>query len=158
MKIIGLIFQEHLLVDNRAITFIALLLCMVFNLTIKGQDINEKMTYDSISNMYVYTFVEKMPQYMGGEIKFLHDFISVFNYTIKGKDNIQTFVKVQFIINKKGKLIYPRIFNKKDYELTDFEIEILKALKKTRKWKAGKHHNKKVNVFINKIIRVDLKH
>lgn len=96
-----------------------------------------------------------MPVYKNGEKDFLDDFIKSFHYDFHPNEDIQTMLRLQFVIDVKGNLIGARIYGKKDESLTNFEKEGLKALILLQDWYPGRHNNKNVNVMLTKIINVD---
>jgi len=122
--------------------------------SIKGQQENNIIKYDSLTQQNVYTFVEKMPEYKGGEVNFINDFSKYFQYDFsKNEDEvIQTRLQVQFVIDIKGHLIGARIYNKNAKEITNFEKAGLKALNLMQDWQSGKHKGKSVNVLITRTI------
>lgn len=108
-----------------------------------------------MTNEYAYTTVEQMPSYKGSNSAFMNDFISLFNYAPEQNENIQTTLRVQFVINTKGQLIGARIYNKGLNMLTNFEKAGLKALGQMQDWTPGIHNNKKVNVLLTIPIHID---
>jgi hypothetical protein len=123
--------------------------------SVRGQQKNDTVEYDSITQQNVYTFVEKMPVYKGGEYAFFADFVKQFHYSFLANEEIQTKLKVQFVIDEKGHLIGARIYNKKADNLTDFEKAGLQALELMQSWEAGSHNNKNVNVILTQVIHLD---
>ena len=97
-----------------------------------------------------------MPSYRGGNIAFLHDFSANFQFSSQIYNNVQTYVVVQYVINKKGRLIGVRIFNKEDKNLNAFDKAVLDALEKVQNWIPGEYLHKKVNVIIKQTIQIDL--
>ncbi len=124
--------------------------------SLKNVEDNGFMQYDSLTCKMVYTFVEKMPQYKGGNIAFMNEFGRKFHYEFEKHEDIQTKLRVQFVINKKGFLIGARIYNKKFEEFTNFEKEALRIISSLQNWEFGKHNNKNVDVIITMVIDVDL--
>lgn len=123
----------------------------------KAQDIN-LIQYDSITHKNVYIFVEIMPQYKGGNRAFMNEFSKKFHYEDNKHEGIQTKLRVQFVIDKKGSLTGARIYNKKYEEITNFEKAGLKAIASMQNWESGKHKNKNVNVLITMSIDIDIQH
>ncbi len=123
--------------------------------TTRIQQTNETLLFDKMTNEYVYTTVEQMPSYKGSNSAFMNDFISHFNYAPEQNENIQTTLRVQFVINTKGQLIGARIYNKGLNKLTNFEKAGLKALEQMQDWTPGIHNNKKVNVLLTIPIHID---
>lgn len=125
--------------------------------SLKNVQDNEFMQYDSLTRKMVYTFVEKMPQYKGGNIAFIDEFGRKFHYEFEKHEDIQTRLRVQFVIDKKGALIGARIYNKKYEELTNFEKEGLKTITSIQNWESGKRKKENVNVMLTMVIDVDLR-
>ena len=112
--------------------------------------------YDKRTNLEVCSFTDKMPSYRGGYTAFLHDFSANFQYSNQIDNNIQTNIVVQYVINKKGRLVGARIFNKEDKDLSCFDKAVLEALEKVQDWTPGEYHHKKVNVIIKQTIQIDM--
>lgn len=155
------LYLNHIVTDGlralRGIFFIAIVFAMSFCSLLKDKPNSDLVQYDSITRKNVYTFVEEMPYYQGGNRAFMNDFSKNFHFTFKEHEDIQTKLRVQFIITKKGRLIGGRIYNKKESELTLFEKEGLRALMSMQNWEPGKHHNENVDVIITRVIDVNTK-
>ena len=154
-KTIGLIYRAlQLVINNRN-----LLLGVVFSFMVSCYSTKEQknllLQYDNYSEKYVYTFVEEMPSYIGGDNAFLSDFSKCFQYSFSDSENMQTKFRFQFVINKKGHLVGARIYGKKAEELTNFDKKGLETLMSLQNWQAGKHNGKFVNVVLTKTIQVD---
>jgi hypothetical protein len=121
----------------------------------KGQLENNFVKYDSLTQQNVSIFVEKMPAYKDGDMGFMADFGKYFHYKFQANEDIKTILRVQFVIDTKGRLIGARIYDKKADELTDFEKAGLKALNLMQSWQAGEHNGKLENVLITKVIHID---
>lgn len=65
---------------------------------------------DSITKLNIYDFVTEFPSYPGGAVDFLR-YISK-NY-IKTADDMQSTFQLSFVINRHGKIMGVRIYNKK---------------------------------------------
>lgn len=100
--------------------------------------------YDTLSNQNVYVYVDKMPEYQGGDRAFLHFFAENFKYP--KQEQFQATFLVEFIIDEEGNLLAPRIKDKIRSDLSEVEKEILKVMEKTPKWNAGRCNDKKVPV------------
>ena len=85
-----------------------------------------------------------MPSYRGGNIAFLHDFSANFQFSSQIYNNVQTYVVVQYVINKEDK------------NLNAFDKAVLDALEKVQNWIPGEYLHKKVNVIIKQTIQIDL--
>jgi hypothetical protein len=159
----GLLLTRHSqrLCRARVINKCNLLILMIFCLcschSVKGQQDNNFAKYDSLTQQSVYLFVEKMPDYKGGDRAFMADFGKLFHYDFakNAQEPIQTKLRVQFVIDTEGNLIGARVCDKQANELTDFEKAGLKALNLMQSWQSGEHNGKLVNVLITKIIHVD---
>ena len=154
MKTIGTIFLERLLENNKYNLLFIIMFCLYSCHSVKYQQ--ENLQYDSLTQTNVYIFVEKMPNYNGGEVAFMNDFSKKLQYTFSESGEIKTRLQVQFVIDVKGHLIGARIYNKAIDELTTFEKAVLKALNLMQDWHVGRHNNKLVNVLITKTIHIDL--
>jgi hypothetical protein len=157
MKTIGSTRRERLWVINECNLLILMIFCLCSCHSVKGQQDSDFAKYDSLTQKNVYLFVEKMPDYNGGDRAFMADFGKLFNYdfAINAQEPIQTKLRVQFVVNTEGHLIGARICGKKADELTDFEKAGLKALNLMQSWQSGEHNGKLVNVLMTKIIHVD---
>lgn len=125
--------------------------------SLKNVQDNGFMQYDSLTRKMVYTFVEKMPQYKGGNIAFIDEFGRKFHYEFAKHEDIQTKLRVQFVIDKVGLLIGARIYNKKYKELTNFEKEALRTINSMQNWESGTHNNMNVDVIVTMVIDVDIR-
>lgn len=95
----------------------------------------------------IYTTVEEMPQYPGGDEamkKYLQDNLK-YPETAKN-DQIEGKVVVGFVVDKKGKIQSPRIVRSISPEL---DQEALRVIKSMPKWTPGKQKGKKVAVSYN---------
>lgn len=157
IRTIGLILPAHRLVINKYNLFIIIIFSAFSCSSIKSQQENKHVQYDDLSRKYVYIVVEKMPVYKNGEKDFLDDFIKSFHYDYSQhlNENIQTMLRLQFVIDTKGHLIGARIYDKKPETLTNFEKAGLKTIVMLQSWEAGKHNGKNVNVILTRIINVD---
>lgn len=145
------------LVLNRWVLLMVIMFSAFSCSSLKNVQDNEFMQYDSLTRKMVYTFVEKMPQYKGGNIAFIDEFGRKFHYEFEKHEDIQTRLRVQFVIDKKGALIGARIYNKKYEELTNFEKEGLKTITSIQNWESGKRKKENVNVMLTMVIDVDLR-
>lgn len=145
------------LVLNRWVLLMVIMFSAFSCSSLKNVQDNELMQYDSLTRKMVYTFVEKMPQYKGGNIAFIDEFGRKFHYEFEKHEDIQTRLRVQFVIDKKGALIGARIYNKKYEELTNFEKEGLKTITSIQNWESGKRKKENVNVMLTMVIDVDLR-
>ena len=156
MMIIGIIFPEYLSVIGKYNLLVFTMLCLCSCHFVKRQQ--ENLKYDSLTQQNVYTFVEKMPTYKGGDRAFLNDFGKYFRYDhshLNIYEDIQTKLYFQFVIDTKGHLIGARIYNREMDKLTAFEKAGLEALYLMQDWQSGEHNGKSVNVLIKIMIHID---
>lgn len=121
----------------------------------EGLQQKDYLQYDVLTKKFVYTLVDQMPSYKGGDNCFMAEFIKNFHYDFQEIEVIQTILQVQYVINKRGRLTGARILNKKTDELTGFEKAGLNAIESLQDWEAGKHKNKNVNVILTETIHID---
>jgi protein TonB len=100
--------------------------------------------YDTLTRKYVYTYVDKMPEYAGGNSAVLKFLVENFKYP--KQEEFHASFQIEFVIDSDGKLIGQRIKNKTTSNLTSAEKELLKVLDKMPKWQPGECHGKKVPV------------
>ncbi len=74
MKAIGSISLELLSGCGKAYLLIVAILCFCSCNSMKRQQKNGFVKYDSLTQKMVYVFVERMPSYIGGEAAFISDF------------------------------------------------------------------------------------
>ncbi len=127
---------------------IILVSVLVYNLTysqVDSKKCNSKI--DSLTNIEVYTLVDKMPEVIGGEellLKEIHDNIK---YNLDCDDYNGGKVVVGFIVNVDGSLIGKRIIREPS-SCAEFGKQILSILDNI-KWKPGYCKGKNVPVFIS---------
>lgn len=115
---------------------------------------SEAYMHDELTGKDVYSFVDQMPVYKGES--FVTDFIQNFH----PDDSMEwvSFLRLQFVITKSGKLVGARILDKKMCDLTPFEQNAVKTVESLQKWDAGRLHGKKVNVLITQTFKIDPNH
>lgn len=99
-------------------------------------------TYDSVSKQAIYIFVEHMPQYPGGQWALMQYLTNHFKPS--KQDYFQANFMVEFVVDKKGKVIAPRIKGKSKEKLTKTETKLLQVLKKMPVWTPGKCNQQNV--------------
>jgi len=92
----------------------------------------------------IYTLVDKMPEYSGGNVA-LQRYI-VENFVYPQQDYFQASFQVEFIIENDGAPINVRIRNKQEKELTEAEKEIISVIRKMPKWQPGECKGKVIPV------------
>jgi periplasmic protein TonB len=92
----------------------------------------------------VYTEVEEMPEYPGGEQALMNDLIGSINYPDEAKKNgIQGKVFVSFVVDEQGKVTNAKIERGVDPALDAESLRVVNGLKT---WKPGKEKGKIVKV------------
>lgn len=104
----------------------------------------------------IYTVVEDMPTYQGGESSFLKFILENFKYP--NQESLQTKFIVEFVIDCDGTVLLPKIKDKNDTELTGAEKELLKVISMMPKWNPGKHNNQNVPVKMTIPINIEIDH
>ena len=102
--------------------------------------------FDSLAMMNVFTYVDEMPEYPGGNSAMLKFIAKNFRYS--DQENFQASFKVQFVVDMDGSIIAARIKDHDKDKLTLVEKELLKVIYKMPKWKPGKCFNKSVPVKV----------
>jgi len=110
---------------------------------------NNFVKYDSLTQLYVHPLADEMPKYKDKHMTFLSDFLDHFQYDPTSEEQIQTTLKLQFVIDKKGNLIGARIRDKTNDQYTSFE----KA-----GWQPGVFNGEAVNVLISEAIHIHLQY
>lgn len=102
---------------------------------------------DIISEDGVYEVVEQMPEFPGGVTSLMSYLNTNTKYPAKALENgIQGTVVVQFVVDKDGSIIAPKIVRSVDPSLDE---EALRVVKSMPKWKPGKQNGKNVKVKYN---------
>lgn len=93
----------------------------------------------------VFTIVEEMPQYPGGQIELAKFVAQNVEYPDEARENdIQGKVYVQFIINKNGEAVKARIVRTAHPLLDQAALDVINKL---QKFTPGKQRGKLVNVY-----------
>jgi len=103
-------------------------------------------SYDTILKMDVYSFVDEMPEYPEGQQELLK-FITK-NLKYPEQEVFQGTITYSFIVDKEGKLIDKKIYNKNKEDYTPLDKEALRVLELMPKWKIGKCNGEKVPVRV----------
>ncbi len=102
----------------------------------------------------IYTIANKMPHFVGGDQALLKFIKGNLIYPKKAQEEkTEGIVFVHFVINKKGKIVDPKIFVSVDPLL---DQEALRIVKKMPKWEPAEEQNKKVSIQFNLPIRFRL--
>lgn len=117
---------------------------------------DDTMNYSTseFADSHIYTVVEEMPSYPGGDearIKFLQKNIK---YPQEAKENgIQGTVYVTFVVDENGKVTDPKVLRGIGGGCDEEAIRVVKLMPK---WNAGKQSGKAVRVQFNMPIRFTL--
>lgn len=150
MIIIGIPYRAHLLIVNSVLFIILLCSCKFGYVNLD----NAETVYDKLSGEKVYLYVDHMPQYKDGEKRFLYDFSQYFNTQNKKEEYVGGLVRVQFVIDRYGRLKGERIVNKVN-NLTITEKASLASLRRMQNWIPGVHNKQKVNVLVTMSININ---
>lgn len=150
MKIIGFTRQEILLkVGNIFILFL-----LAFANSLKSEN-GKYCTFDSITGLEVHAAVETRPHWHG---KTVEETLSYVIQNIKTPDlnrnTLPTFIVIQFVIDKNGRLIGERIRDKK-HNLSEYEKLALKEISSIQNWMPGKINGINVNTIVTFPIHID---
>lgn len=110
------------------------------------QNYSCKSQYDTITNLDVFRFVDKMPIYPGGNKAFAEFFSKNFKYP--KQNHFQATFQLGFVIGTDGTLLGARIRNKLISEYTITDREALRVLALMPKWESGECKGKKVPVLV----------
>lgn len=102
----------------------------------------------------IYSVVDKMPKFPGGDPELLKYIKGSLKYPEKAKeDKIEGIVFVTFVISPKGKVLNPKVVGSVHPLLDD---EALRLVKEMPKWEAGMNGEQAVSVQYNLPIRFKL--
>ncbi len=121
---------------------------------LKTQDATEYVIYDSLTHQKVYSVVDEMPVYPGGEEALFMDFIKNFKYPESQKE-FQSKIVMEYIVDEQGKVTGQRIRNKNPEEITAAEKEALRVLGLLQQWTPGRLNGKNVSVLMGFPLHLD---
>lgn len=103
-----------------------------------------------------FTYVEKMPEFIGGIDSLMQFLTENINYPEWEKDNnIEGVVFASFIVTKTGEIEEPKI-SKSVNNAKNFDAEVLRVIKNMPNWIPGEHKEEKVDVIFNLPVRFNL--
>ena len=92
----------------------------------------------------VFQVVEQMPEFPGGMDKLMEYLSKNIKYpSIAQENNIQGRVIVEFVVNKDGSIVEPKVMRSVD---TSLDNEAMRVIKSMSKWNPGKQRGKAVRV------------
>ena len=94
----------------------------------------------------VFQVVEQMPEFPGGMDKLMEYLSKNIKYpSIAQENNIQGRVIVEFVVNKDGSIVEPKVMRSVD---TSLDNEAMRVIKSMPKWNPGKWKGEPVTVYI----------
>ena len=165
---IGMKFQELPFLANRGI-FVAFIFFVLFFGGVSCSIYTTHLDYyrqkdtpvydivpfqDSLTNLMVYDYVEKMPSYGKSRADFIEGFINQLSNTDVLR-NIPIRIQVSFVVSERGNVIGARLIGNKTSFTYEEENAILSAIESLDKWTPGQHNNKNVNVILYFPISID---
>lgn len=122
------------------------------NFNLKGNDVDKKAKNNST---VVFTVVEKMPQFPGGESELLKYIGDNLKYPVNAQKNgIQGRIYIRFIINKSGKVENAEVLRSLDPECDKEALRVVNAMPE---WTPGEQKGEKVSVYYTLPITYKLK-
>jgi hypothetical protein len=125
--------------------------------SVTKMDTDQEILMDSVntSEEPVYTVVDEMPKFPGGDVELMKYFQKNIDYTnfSTPQENMSS-IYIQFIINSKGKASKAKLI--KPYN-TENEKKIIELINKMPQWKPGKLNGKPVSVLFFLPLKVHLK-
>ena len=110
-------------------------------------DIEEYEIGEADSTDELFTVVEEMPEFPGGEEALLEYLRSNLQYPDRCKENnIQGRVFVTFVINKDGKIVDPAVVKSAGPEGVELDVEALRVVSSMPAWTPGKQRGEAVCV------------
>lgn len=140
---------------KKQIIFLTVLMSMIIKSSfIYGQKPNKSPT-DTNSGKEVFTIVEVMPEYPGGENARQQFLAKNIQYpALAMKNNIQGTVFASFIVEKDGSLSNFKIVKGIGFGCDE---EVLRVMNIMPKWKPGTQQSKSVRVLFNLPVKFSLK-
>lgn len=119
-------------------------------LSIQSNSLNKDVEKDS-----VYLFADEMPMFPGGNVEMLKFISANLKYPKPyTESNLSGTVFVQFIVNKEGKIVEPKIIKSLN---PDMDAEVIRVIKMMPNWKPGKYQGKTASVRYNLPVKIGLK-
>jgi len=117
------------------------------------------LSFSGALKAQVYTYVEKQPEFPGGQIsltKFITDNVSYTKADMVKEGPPQT-KYLRFVIDSTGNVITPLIENRDSTKYTPYEKRLIEMVLKMPKWIPGEQDKKKVAVSFMLPVRLTLK-
>lgn len=116
-----------------------------FKMDLEKKDNSERLVVAvSESSRQVFSVVEEMPEFLGGEASMKQYLIKNIKYPAVARENgIQGRVVVQFVVDRDGSVTEVQVIRGVDPVLDKEALRVVSAMPK---WKPGKQHGKPVSV------------
>ena len=114
---------------------------------VKESITSQQADSQSDSVQTVFTVVEQMPQFPGGETALMKYLADNLRYPIRAQENgIQGIVHVQFAVDEEGRIPFAKVMKSVD---KDLDAEALRVVKSMPQWIPGMQRGRKVKVLMN---------
>lgn len=109
---------------------------------------------DDLTGIRAYTELklDTPPLFNGDTNGFHREFNRIAHIMHEDGDTTKRMVEVQFIIDKKGNLIGPRISDKEMNQLNEEEKQVIMVLKQIQNWTPGTYNGETVDVFLTRYL------
>ena len=109
---------------------------------------------DELTGIKAYTeFKVDSSPYFGNDTNgFSQEFCRIANIPHTDGETTEREVEVQFIIEKTGKLIGPRIKDKESEQLNEEERQVIETISKIQNWTPGIYEGEPVDVFLTRYL------
>jgi len=106
------------------------------------------LSFNGIVKAQVYPYVEKQPEFPGGQEALLNFITKNVSYTKEDaeKEGKPQTRNLRFVIDSTGKVTSPLIENKEPAAYTAYDKRLIEMLHKMPRWIPGEHEKKKVSV------------
>lgn len=114
---------------------------------VKESITSQQADSQSDSVQTVFTVVEQMPQFPGGQTALMKYLADNLRYPIRAQENgIQGIVHVQFAVDEEGRIPFAKVMKSVD---KDLDAEALRVVKSMPQWIPGMQRGRKVKVLMN---------
>ncbi len=124
---------------------VSIIFCFLFPLIGFSQDCSDLQFQE------LFTEIDTMPSYPGGEAKMLSFFSSNSNFKFIKNRSKERFTSLNFVVTKEGKVCQPKILVAIP---ENFSEEVLRIIRLTQ-WNPGIRKGKKVNVLMNILVSAE---
>ena len=122
---------------------------------VKESITSQQADSQSDSVQTVFTVVEQMPQFPGGQTALMKYLADNLRYPIRAQENgIQGIVHVQFAVDEEGRIPFAKVMKSVD---KDLDAEALRVVRSMPQWIPGMQRGRKVKVLMNLPVAFRLK-